>query len=77
MFGKPEPAFFAGLVDDLDQSAGCVAMIGDDIASDVDAAMNAGLLGVLVRTGKFDPRDLDGSIRPHLVIDSVTDVIEI
>ena len=38
--------------------------------------MSAGLMGVLVRTGKFDPRDLDGSIRPDLVIDSVAHVIE-
>jgi phospholysine phosphohistidine inorganic pyrophosphate phosphatase len=77
VFGKPEPAFFAGLVDDLDQPAGRVAMIGDDIASDVGAAMRAGLVGVLVRTGKFEPRDLDGSIRPDLVIDSVSNLIEI
>lgn len=76
VFGKPESAFFAALVDDLDQPAGRVAMIGDDIASDVGAAMSAGLVGVLVRTGKFDLRDLDGAIRPDLVIDSVTNVIE-
>jgi phospholysine phosphohistidine inorganic pyrophosphate phosphatase len=76
VFGKPEPAFFAGLVDDLDEPAGRVAMIGDDISSDVGAAMKAGLVGVLVRTGKFDPRDLDGSIRPDLVIDSITNIIE-
>jgi phospholysine phosphohistidine inorganic pyrophosphate phosphatase len=77
VFGKPEPAFFAALVDDLDQPPDRVAMIGDDIATDVGAAMRAGLMGVLVRTGKFDPRDLDGSIRPDLVIDSVTDLLEI
>lgn len=77
VFGKPEPAFFAGLVEDLAEPAGRVAMIGDDIMSDVGAAMSAGLLGVLVRTGKFDPRDLDGSIRPDLVIGSIADAVEI
>ena len=77
VFGKPEPAFFAALVDDVGQPAARVAMIGDDIASDVGAAMSAGLRGVLVRTGKFDPRDLDGSIQPDLVIDSVTGLIEL
>jgi HAD superfamily hydrolase (TIGR01458 family) len=76
VFGKPEPAFFAALVEDVGEAAGRVAVIGDDIQSDVGAAMRAGLLGVLVRTGKFDPRDLDGSIRPHLVLDSVAEVSE-
>jgi HAD superfamily hydrolase (TIGR01458 family) len=71
VFGKPEPAFFAGLVEDLVQPADRIAMIGDDIASDIGAAMKAGLVGVLVRTGKFDQRDLDGAILPDLVIDSV------
>jgi phospholysine phosphohistidine inorganic pyrophosphate phosphatase len=76
VFGKPESAFFSGLVDELHQPADRVAMIGDDIASDVGAAMSAGLVGVLVRTGKFRPRDLDGAIRPDLVLDSVAHVID-
>jgi HAD superfamily hydrolase (TIGR01458 family) len=74
VFGKPEPAFFAGLVADLEQPADRVAMIGDDIVTDVGAAINAGLVGVLVRTGKFASRDLEGPIRPALVIDSVAHV---
>jgi len=77
VFGKPDPTFFSGLVDDIGQPADRVAMVGDDIVSDVGGAMSAGLVGVLVRTGKFDPRDLDGSIRPDLVIDSVSNLIEI
>jgi phospholysine phosphohistidine inorganic pyrophosphate phosphatase len=76
VFGKPEPAFFSGLVNGLHQPGDQVAMIGDDIASDVGAAMSAGLVGVLVRTGKFRPRDLDGSIRPDIVLDSVAHVID-
>jgi phospholysine phosphohistidine inorganic pyrophosphate phosphatase len=76
VFGKPEPAFFAALVQDFGEPAGAVAMVGDDIVSDVGAAMKAGLIGVLVRTGKFHPRDLEGPIQPHLVVDSVVDLIE-
>lgn len=77
VFGKPEPAFFTGLLEDLAEPASRVAMIGDDIMSDVGAAMSAGLVGVLVRTGKFDARDLGGSSRPNLVIDSVANVIDL
>jgi HAD superfamily hydrolase (TIGR01458 family) len=76
VFGKPEPAFFAALVDDVRLPADRVAMIGDDIVSDVGAAMEAGLVGVLVRTGKFRPSDLEGTIQPDLVIDSVVSLIE-
>ena len=74
VFGKPEPSFFKALVDGLGVPAGEVAMIGDDIVTDVGAAMTAGLVGVLVRTGKFQPQDLEGSVHPDLVVDSVADV---
>ena len=76
VFGKPEPSFFEALVADLREEARHVAMIGDDIITDVGAAMNAGLLGVLVRTGKFHPQDLEGHVQPDLVIDSVSDLAE-
>lgn len=76
VFGKPEPAFFAALVEDLGEPAGSVAIVGDDIVTDVGAAIDAGLFGVLVRTGKFHARDLDGPIQPDLVIDSVVDLVD-
>jgi ribonucleotide monophosphatase NagD (HAD superfamily) len=49
-------------------------MIGDDIRGDVGGAQAAGLAGALVRTGKFRPGDLDGDIRPDVVLDSVADL---
>ena len=75
VFGKPEPVFFEALVEGLGKPAGNAAMIGDDIVTDVGAAMTAGLVGVLVRTGKFRSHDLDGPIQPDLVVDSVSDLI--
>lgn len=38
--------------------AGSVAMVGDDLVADVQAAQRAGLRGVLVLTGKHGPRDV-------------------
>lgn len=70
-FGKPSEAFFHGGTDRLALPAGQVLMIGDDIHVDVGGAQAAGLKGALVRTGKFRPDDLEGSVKPFAVLDSV------
>ena len=52
-----------------------IAVVGDDIDSDVRGAMTAGAQGVLVRTGKFRATDLDEpGPAPDAVVDSVADV---
>jgi ribonucleotide monophosphatase NagD (HAD superfamily) len=55
---------------------GEVLMIGDDIAADAGGAQQAGLKGMLVKTGKFRPQDLEGAIRPDAVLDSIADLPE-
>ncbi|HSL58870.1 MAG TPA: TIGR01458 family HAD-type hydrolase [Acidimicrobiales bacterium] len=73
--GKPAPAFLAAGLDALGLPAERVAMVGDDVESDVLGAQANGLTGVLVRTGKFRPDDLahlDGS--PDVVLDGFADV---
>jgi phospholysine phosphohistidine inorganic pyrophosphate phosphatase len=75
VFGKPERDYFDTLVRDLGVPAARVVMVGDDVESDVSAAMAAGLRGVLVRTGKFRPQDLEGPVRPDHVLDSVAALI--
>ncbi|MBK8976234.1 MAG: TIGR01458 family HAD-type hydrolase [Planctomycetes bacterium] len=72
VFGKPAPEFFRALVEGLALPAGQVALVGDDLVTDVRAAQAAGLVGVLVRTGKFRPADLaSAGPAPDVVIDSV------
>lgn len=71
--GKPSQAFFAAAVSSLnlplDRS---VAMVGDDLWSDVEGAQRAGLQGWLVRTGKFREDVLrNASVRPDRVLESV------
>jgi ribonucleotide monophosphatase NagD (HAD superfamily) len=39
-------------------------MVGDDVASDVVAAQEVGIRGVLVRTGKYLPGDQEKAARP-------------
>jgi ribonucleotide monophosphatase NagD (HAD superfamily) len=49
-------------------------MIGDDIRGDVEGAQQAGIRGLLVKTGKFQPMDLSGDIRPDAVLTSVAEL---
>ena len=71
--GKPAPAFFEEALRLLGTSAGRAAMVGDDIVSDVLGGQAAGLTGVLVRTGKFVPADLERGAPDH-VLDSIADL---
>lgn len=71
--GKPSPAFYAAALASmgLDHPAG-VAMVGDDLWSDVEGAQRAGLEGWLVRTGKFREETLrTAGIVPQQVLSSV------
>ena len=57
LIGKPAPAIFRAAL----ASTGCApadaVMMGDDVDSDVNGAITAGLRGILVKTGKYRPGD--------------------
>jgi HAD superfamily hydrolase (TIGR01458 family) len=55
VLGKPAAAFFGAALASLRCAADEAVMIGDDVESDVGGALAAGLAGVLVRTGKYQP----------------------
>ncbi|WP_455203344.1 TIGR01458 family HAD-type hydrolase [Kaarinaea lacus] len=74
VLGKPAPLFYEAALQLLGSTATNTIMIGDDIRTDVDAAQKLGIKGVLVRTGKFRPADLELDISPYTVIDSVADL---
>jgi HAD superfamily hydrolase (TIGR01458 family) len=74
VMGKPDPAIFQLALDDLGTAPGETAMIGDDIRTDVAAAQAVGLHGILVRTGRFKPADLDGQIQPDQILNSIADL---
>jgi HAD superfamily hydrolase (TIGR01458 family) len=76
--GKPSPAFFELALSDLGVGADHAAMVGDDVEADVGGAMDAGLAGILVRTGKYR-EDLvrDSGIEPTATVDSIADVPEL
>jgi HAD superfamily hydrolase (TIGR01458 family) len=73
--GKPSPACFEGALEMLDLAPKEVAMVGDDLYSDVLGAQTMGIEGVLVRTGKFRSETLAASSRaPDHVVDSFADL---
>ena len=63
VIGKPAQAFFDAACASLGTQRAETVMIGDDVEGDVGGALDAGLAGVLVRTGKFKPGD-EGRIDP-------------
>ena len=73
--GKPSEAYFTSALAQIGVSPDRAAMVGDDVESDVLGAQAVGLTGVLVRTGKFRPEDLErASGEPDVVLHSVRDL---
>ena len=77
--GKPTKQFYDAAVKSLglppDTSPGDIAMVGDDVWSDVRGAQEAGYQGWLVRTGKFRDEQLSESgVVPDRVLGSVADL---
>ena len=57
VLGKPSADFFAAAIDSLGCDAADAVMIGDDVEADIAGAQAAGIRGVLVQTGKYQPND--------------------
>jgi HAD superfamily hydrolase (TIGR01458 family) len=74
VLGKPAASFFQAALSLLGSSASQTFMVGDDIKGDIGGAQAAGLHGILVRTGKYRPSDLESEIAPYAIIDSIADL---
>jgi len=91
IIGKPAPAFFSIAVEALRSDVASrggrlrrseIAMVGDDIRTDVLAGQRAGLRGVFVLTGKHGLDELPrlrghgrGGRAPHAIAPSLADVV--
>ena len=76
VMGKPAAAFFQAAARKLGLPAGEILMLGDDVHIDVGGAQRAGMRGGLVKTGKYRPGNLDGEVRPDVVLDSIASLPE-
>ncbi len=73
VLGKPAAAAFLRCVEELGCAPRECVMIGDDVASDVLGALDAGLRGILVQTGKYRDGD-EKALTDHPGAHSVPDV---
>ncbi|MEM6822803.1 MAG: TIGR01458 family HAD-type hydrolase [Verrucomicrobiota bacterium] len=73
--GKPSHTFFQIAADSMDLPLSQIAMIGDDIESDVFGAQDVGLFGIQVQTGKFNREFLTHSEKkPDQILPSLADL---
>jgi len=72
--GNPSASFFQAAAQQLHHPPQQLLMIGDDIQGDIAGAQQAGLKAMQVRTGKFQPSDLQQDITPDAIIDSIADL---
>jgi phospholysine phosphohistidine inorganic pyrophosphate phosphatase len=74
LIGKPSPAFFAMAAGILGKPLSGLAVVGDDLESDIRGGRASGLRTIQVRTGKFDRQATEAAgpdQGPHAVVDSL------
>jgi HAD superfamily hydrolase (TIGR01458 family) len=75
LMGKPSPFFFGMALRAMGLDPGDAVMIGDDVVSDTGGAMNAGMQGILVKTGKFSQEILaTADPEPTMIIESIAEI---
>lgn len=75
--GKPSSFVFELTLRTMNLEKGQVIMVGDQVATDVKGARDFGIRSVLLKTGEFRARELDGSVEPDYEFDSIRDVLAI
>jgi HAD superfamily hydrolase (TIGR01458 family) len=75
LVGKPAREFFLVACQSMGVAPEDTIVIGDDLEADIGGALAAGCSGVLVRTGKFRPEQLENSsVQPDAILDSLADL---
>jgi HAD superfamily hydrolase (TIGR01458 family) len=78
LIGKPAREFFLVACQSMGIAPEDAIVIGDDLEADIGGALAAGCGGVLVRTGKFRPEQLENpAVRPDRVLDSLADLLDL
>lgn len=79
LIGKPSPAYFQQVLDDISLSAESVLVVSDDPFSDLVGAKQMGMRAAFVLSGKYRERSVIDSIpareRPDLVVDAIGDLL--
>jgi ribonucleotide monophosphatase NagD (HAD superfamily) len=77
IFGKPSKEYFLQALKRIDLKSDEVLVIGDDLETDIHGAINAGIKGILVKTGKGQYYKSNNSRKnPSMVINSFSSLID-
>ena len=77
VIGKPNRNFFELALESLQLSASEVAMVGDDIETDIGGGKASGMYGVLVKTGKYRTGcEKNAEYLPDCLVDSFSNLFE-
>ena len=72
ILGKPSRAFFAAAAESMGVDLFNMAVVGDDLKTDIEGANACDAASILVRTGKFREDDLfSAKTKPDLTLDSI------
>ncbi|KAH9494901.1 Haloacid dehalogenase-like hydrolase domain-containing protein 2 [Bulinus truncatus] len=76
--GKPTPEFFLSSISDINCEPSQCIMIGDDVKDDIEGAQSIGMLGILVKTGKYRDND-ENKINPSPfhVVDNFSEAVNV
>jgi len=78
VIGKPAAEFFQLARRSLPTSTGPVMIVGDDIENDIGGGQHAGLMGVLVKTGRYRQELItEANAVPSAIINSIVDLPEL
>ena len=75
--GKPNAFVFDLAVKSMGLLRDQVLAVGDRVSTDIRGAQEYGIRSLLIKTGEFQPQDLDGSIQPDIICDSIQDLTDI
>jgi HAD superfamily hydrolase (TIGR01458 family) len=72
--GKPNPFVFELSLRTMNLSTREIVVVGDRVSTDIAGAYIFGLRSVLVKTGEFNPSDLNTNVHPDFIVDSIRDI---
>jgi HAD superfamily hydrolase (TIGR01458 family) len=73
--GKPYPFAIELAINSIPLRREDVIMVGDRITTDIAGARKSGLKSVLLKTGEFQEQDLQTSIQPDFIFESIQQVL--
>jgi 4-nitrophenyl phosphatase len=74
-FGKMGELYNKTLFQQFRQDRKTLAIVSDDLYTDIKGFQEEGLLGIFLTTGKYGKEDVGGDIKPDLILDSLTELI--